>query len=51
MAIRRVIHKIETRVLPNAMKIDSVGPIGAAINCNIPGVGSDEKCIVVVGYR
>jgi len=51
MAIRRVIHQIETCILTDSMKIDSIGPIGVASDCNVPGVRRDEKRIVVVGYR
>ena len=51
MAIRSVFRQIETRTLPNIVKIDSVGPIVAACDCNVPAVGGDEKCIAVVGYR
>ena len=51
MAIRREFRQIETRILSNIVKIDSVGPTVAACDRNISAVGSDEKRVVVVGYR
>src|SRR5260221_6392429 len=51
VAVRSEFRKIETRSLPYIVKIDSIGPIAVARDRNISAVGSDEKCVVMVGYR
>jgi hypothetical protein len=51
VAVRSEFRQIETRTLPNIVKIDGIGPIVVARNRNISAVGSDEECVVVVGYR
>jgi hypothetical protein len=51
VAVRRIFRQIETRTLPNIVKIDSVGPVVAACGRDSSAVSGDEECIVVVGYR
>src|ERR1700726_2614242 len=51
VAVRSEFREIETRILPYIVKIDSIGPIAVARDRNISAVGSDEKCVVMVGYR
>ena len=51
VTVRREFRQIETRILSNIVKIDSVGPVVAACDRDSSAVSGDEECIVVVGYR
>lgn len=50
MAIRRVIGEAEARILPDVVQIDGISPVGAAVDCNVSGMRSDEERVVVIGY-
>ena len=51
MAIWSQFRNTEIRGRSDIVKVDSVGPVGAACDRYIAAVRSDEKCVVVVGHR
>ena len=51
MAIRGVVGKVKARILPYVVKVDSISPIRATIDCNVSGMRSNEERIVMIGYR
>jgi hypothetical protein len=51
VAIGRVVGEVEARILTYIVKVDSIGPIRAAIDCNVSTMRGDEERIVVIGYR
>lgn len=50
MAICRVIGEVEVRILPYVVEIDSIGPVRAAIDCNVSGMVRNEERVVMIGY-